>query len=133
MPPVPIDISIVYASELIKYAACGEFGRFAQSIGNSVHLLCAFPCAAAPAHSGFAVGIPRAIRRRSPKREKVSDVPDISSGDTMVTVRLNQQQLELVDRTIAQGVAPDRAALIRLALREQASLSLPAATAGAGR
>jgi hypothetical protein len=31
---------------------------------------------------------------------------------------LNQQQLELLDNTIAQGVAPDREALVRLALRE---------------
>ena len=37
---------------------------------------------------------------------------------TMVSLKLNQQQLELVDRTIAKGVAPDRASLIRLALRE---------------
>ena len=37
---------------------------------------------------------------------------------TIVKLRLNQQQLELVDRTIGKGVAPDRAALVRLALRE---------------
>jgi len=37
---------------------------------------------------------------------------------TVVTLRLNQQQLELIDRTLAKGVAPDRAALVRLALRE---------------
>jgi Arc/MetJ-type ribon-helix-helix transcriptional regulator len=36
---------------------------------------------------------------------------------TVVTLRLNQQQLELVDRTIEAGVAADRAALVRLALR----------------
>jgi hypothetical protein len=36
----------------------------------------------------------------------------------VVKLRLNQQQWELVDRTIAGGVAPDRAALVRLALRE---------------
>ena len=42
-------------------------------------------------------------------------------ADTRVTVQLNQQQLELLDRTIARGVAPDRAALIRLALREYAA------------
>lgn len=35
-----------------------------------------------------------------------------------ITVRLNRQQLELLDRTIARGVAPDRAALLELALRE---------------
>jgi hypothetical protein len=34
-----------------------------------------------------------------------------------VTLKLNQQQLELVDRS----VAPDRASLIRLALRELAA------------
>lgn len=37
---------------------------------------------------------------------------------TIVKLRLNQQQLELVDRTIGKGVAPDRAVLVRLALRE---------------
>jgi metal-responsive CopG/Arc/MetJ family transcriptional regulator len=36
----------------------------------------------------------------------------------VVKLRLNQQQLELVDRTIAKGAAPDRVALVRLALRE---------------
>jgi metal-responsive CopG/Arc/MetJ family transcriptional regulator len=36
----------------------------------------------------------------------------------VVKLRLNQQQLELVDRTIAKGAAPDRTALVRLALRE---------------
>ncbi len=38
-----------------------------------------------------------------------------------VTLKLNQQQLALVDRTIAAGVAQDRAALVRLALREYAA------------
>jgi Arc/MetJ-type ribon-helix-helix transcriptional regulator len=41
--------------------------------------------------------------------------------ETVVKLRLNQQQLELIDRTIAQGVAPDRASLVRLALREYAA------------
>lgn len=41
------------------------------------------------------------------------------SGRT-VTLMLNQQQLELLDRTIAKGVAVDREALIKLALREYA-------------
>ncbi|MCW6507933.1 hypothetical protein [Lichenifustis flavocetrariae] len=45
-----------------------------------------------------------------------------------VTLKLNQQQLELLDRTIAKGVAPDRVALVRLALRE---LAAKRATAGA--
>jgi Arc/MetJ-type ribon-helix-helix transcriptional regulator len=42
------------------------------------------------------------------------------AGRTVV-VRLNQQQLELIDRTIEQGRAADRVALIRKALREQAA------------
>ena len=41
--------------------------------------------------------------------------------ETVVTLRLNQQQLELMDRTIAQGVAADRVALVRLALRAAAA------------
>jgi hypothetical protein len=40
------------------------------------------------------------------------------SEKTIVKLRLNQQQLELLDRTIAKGVAVDRPALARLALRE---------------
>ena len=36
-----------------------------------------------------------------------------------VKLMLNQQQLELIDRTIATGAAPDRVALVRMALREQ--------------
>ena len=39
----------------------------------------------------------------------------------VVTLRLNQQQLELMDRTIARGVAVDRVALVHLALREYAA------------
>lgn len=38
-----------------------------------------------------------------------------------VTLMLNQQQLALLDRTIAQGAATDRASLVRLALRELAA------------
>jgi hypothetical protein len=41
--------------------------------------------------------------------------------EAVVKLRLNQQQLELMDRTIAQGVAPDRVSLVRLALREYAA------------
>ena len=37
---------------------------------------------------------------------------------SIVVLRLNQQQFELLDRTIAHGAAPDRAALVRRALRE---------------
>ena len=42
------------------------------------------------------------------------------AGRTVV-MRLNQQQLELIDRTIQRGEAADRVALIRRALREQAA------------
>jgi Arc/MetJ-type ribon-helix-helix transcriptional regulator len=49
-----------------------------------------------------------------------------------VTVRLNQQQLELVDRTVERGEAPDREALLRRALREywQAQPGRPAGKDG---
>jgi len=53
--------------------------------------------------------------------------------ETVITLRLNQQQLELLDRTIAQGVAPDRVSLVRLALREYAAAHEPDATAKAPR
>ncbi|MCR6656499.1 MAG: hypothetical protein NVV63_11980 [Opitutus sp.] len=36
-----------------------------------------------------------------------------------IVLTLNQQQLELIDRTVAKGAAPDRAALVKLAIREQ--------------
>ena len=42
-------------------------------------------------------------------------------AETVIRLQLNQQQLELIDRTIASGVAPDRVALVRLALREYAT------------
>ena len=42
-------------------------------------------------------------------------------AETVIKLQLNQQQLELMDRTIARGVAPDRVALVRLALREYAA------------
>ena len=41
--------------------------------------------------------------------------------ERVVVMKLNQQQLELLDRTITSGVAPDRAALVRVALREYAA------------
>ncbi|CAN5117604.1 hypothetical protein BH11PSE11_BH11PSE11_23630 [soil metagenome] len=46
-----------------------------------------------------------------------------------VIMKLNQQQLELLDRTIEQGIAPDRASLIRLALHEYAARHQPDARA----
>jgi Arc/MetJ-type ribon-helix-helix transcriptional regulator len=41
--------------------------------------------------------------------------------ERIVVMKLNQQQLELIDRTVQRGVAQDRAALVRLALREYAA------------
>ena len=56
---------------------------------------------------------------------------DAKAGDqTVVTLRLNQQQLELLDRTVARGVAPDRVALVRLALGEYAARHLPVSKRG---
>jgi Arc/MetJ-type ribon-helix-helix transcriptional regulator len=47
-----------------------------------------------------------------------------------VILKLNQQQLELVDNTIAKGEASSRAELVRRALKEF-SARHPAAKAGA--
>jgi hypothetical protein len=49
------------------------------------------------------------------------------AGRTVV-VRLNQQQLELIDRTIQRGEAADRVSLIRKALCEQAGKQRGAGT-----
>jgi hypothetical protein len=43
------------------------------------------------------------------------------AAGAVVTLKLNRQQFELLDRAIARGVAPDRASLVRLALREYAA------------
>ena len=45
----------------------------------------------------------------------------------VITLRLNTQQLALLDRTVARGIAPDRVSLVRLALREYAATHQPAA------
>jgi hypothetical protein len=47
--------------------------------------------------------------------------PNDAARAVTVILKLNAQQLELVDRTIARGVAPDRQSLVRLALREYAA------------
>lgn len=39
-------------------------------------------------------------------------------AENKVTVRLNQQQWELVDKTVAEGVAASREELFKKALRE---------------
>jgi hypothetical protein len=54
-------------------------------------------------------------------------------AETVIKLRLNQQQLELMDRTIAQGVAADRVALVRLALHEYATARKTDAAPGAAR
>ncbi|HEX9469231.1 MAG TPA: hypothetical protein VF957_06785 [Bradyrhizobium sp.] len=54
-------------------------------------------------------------------------------ADIVIKLRLNQQQLELMDRTIAQGVAPDRVSLVRLALREYVAARQADAAAEAAR
>lgn len=41
-------------------------------------------------------------------------------AEKTIVMKLNQQQLELIDRTVIKGAAPDREALVRLALREYA-------------
>jgi hypothetical protein len=53
--------------------------------------------------------------------DPVGNSKGLSMAETVIKLRLNQQQLELMDRTIAQGVAPDRVSLVRLALREYAA------------
>lgn len=47
-------------------------------------------------------------------------------AERTIVLRLNQQQTELLDKTIAKGEAPDRTALIRRALREYAERHLDA-------
>ncbi len=46
---------------------------------------------------------------------------------TKVKLRLNQQQLELIDNTIKAGESNSREDLVRRALREFAKAKLPAA------
>ena len=50
-----------------------------------------------------------------------------------ISVPLNRQQLELMDRTIAQGVAPSRVALLMLALRETMARQAAPGTAPAAK
>jgi hypothetical protein len=57
--------------------------------------------------------------RHNPARVATGRARGGMAGRTVV-VRLNQQQLELIDRTIRRGEAADRVSLIRKALREQA-------------
>eukprot|EP01037_Dinobryon_pediforme_P027166 gene27166-29968_t len=66
--------------------------------------------------------MPRVVWPAAQPAPEEYDVPDPHSMPATIDVRLNQQQLELIDRTIAGGAAPDRASLIRLALRELAAI-----------
>jgi len=54
-------------------------------------------------------------------RDRPGTVLACHEGMHQVRVPFNRQQLELLDRTIARGLAPDRAALLKLALREHAA------------
>jgi hypothetical protein len=54
-------------------------------------------------------------------RQRRSQNGETGMAGKVVTLKLNQQQIELLDRTIAKGVAPDRASLVRVALREYAA------------
>ena len=49
----------------------------------------------------------------------------ITMTDTTVRVRLNQQQLELIDNSIKAGESGSREELVRRALREFAAAHLP--------
>ncbi|ODN65828.1 hypothetical protein [Methylobrevis pamukkalensis] len=49
---------------------------------------------------------------------------DQPAGARIIRLTLNDQQLELLDRTVARGVAGDRIELVRRALREQAARHL---------
>jgi len=71
----------------------------------------------------------RAAHAFRPRRRQKGET---GVAEKVVTLKLNQQQLELLDRTIAKGAAPDRASLIRLALREYAA-KRPAAPPEASR
>ena len=60
-------------------------------------------------------------QRASVSAETLTERAYRALEEEIVTLRLNRQQLELIDRTVARGVAPDRASLVRLALKEYAA------------
>jgi hypothetical protein len=53
--------------------------------------------------------------------ERLRSSEDFSMAGKVVNVVLNQQQIELLDGTVARGVAPDREAVLRTALKEFAA------------
>jgi hypothetical protein len=95
----------------------------------------------------FAFAYPRALadaewKAQKPRSGDKSCIQDFATrlppkgflmAETVIKLRLNQQQLELMDRTIAQGVAADRVALVRLALHEYAAARKTDAAAGTAR
>jgi hypothetical protein len=111
LPPKRRDALALKHAGRSKSSRCGVFGQPSLSFElrdrvNARHTSRPRGAAAAISHlhQGFL-----SIQKRATMADKV------------VTLKLNQQQLELVDRTVANGVAPDRVSLIRLALREQAA------------
>jgi Arc/MetJ-type ribon-helix-helix transcriptional regulator len=55
-----------------------------------------------------------------PSPDSASNGPK-TMPDQIVTLKLNQQQIELIDRTVERGEVVDRASLVRRALREFAA------------
>jgi hypothetical protein len=106
----------------MAYTRRGSFGSCARIIGKRSPKLCASEAwetgnnqpSVRPPASTAVVG---SVWNRVYHLEKGTP----AMADTVVTLRLNQQQLELMDRTIARGIAADRTALVRLALREYAA------------
>jgi Arc/MetJ-type ribon-helix-helix transcriptional regulator len=58
-------------------------------------------------------------------RREASITRDTTMAETTVRLRLNQQQLELIDNSIKAGESASREELIRRALREFAAAHLP--------
>jgi hypothetical protein len=63
--------------------------------------------------------IRRGINLASPHADKAREIAGMA--ERVVRMKLNQQQLELIDRTVAQGAAPTREELVLRALREMAA------------
>jgi hypothetical protein len=80
----------------------------------------------------LAFGLPQAIitifpkfnyllEIRGPAWDRGADAIMTAQPGHKVTLKLNQQQIELIERTIARGAAPDIEGLVRRALREYAA------------
>jgi hypothetical protein len=68
------------------------------------------------------------MRPRSEGPISIEEREERHVADHEVVIWINQQQLELLDNTVAKGHASDRPALIRRALREFAANHPPAPT-----